>query len=126
MINSVFLGHLTPVNKTILQFLADDANIQVQHLFMESLEELRDMADSVDVLFVDLRSSNRNPLELIRYLKTLGKAKAIIAINSMASWRLAELLMDAGASGYLTQDTNEAEIINAITSTTKGKPFVRI
>lgn len=126
MITSVLLGHLTPVNKTILHFLADDGNIQVQHLVMESLEELRTMADSVDVLFVDLQSSNRNPLELIRYLKTFDSAKAIITINSMPSWRLAELVIDAGASGYLTQDTSEAEIIKAAFSTTQGEPFVRI
>lgn len=126
MIHSVFLGHLTPVNKTILQFLEDDANIQIKHLFMESMEELRAITDSVDVLFVDLQSSNQNPIELIRYLKSFEKFNAIIALNSMASWRLAELLIDAGANGYLTQDTNEAEIVEAISSTTEGEPFVRI
>lgn len=126
MINTVLLGHLTPVNKTILQFLEDDENIRIQHLPSESEEELRALSSSVDVLIVDVKSLSQSPMQLIKYLRGSGRFKSIIVINSLSSWRLAELLLDAGANGYLTQDTNEEEIIEAITSINQGKPFVRI
>jgi len=125
MIKTVLLGHLTPVNKTVLQFLKDDENIQIQHLAFESVEELRSLCGSVDVLIIDLKSFGQNPLKLIRRLKELGKFKSIIVLNSLSSWRSAELLLDAGANGYLTHDTNEEEIIEAITTTNRGESFVR-
>lgn len=126
MIHAVLLGHLNPVNKTILQFLRDDENIHIQHVSVGSLEEIKSLSSSADVLIVDLKSFSQNPVQLIRYLKDLEKFKSIIAINTLSSWKLAELLLDAGANGYLAQDTNEEEIIEAVTSINRGESFVRI
>ncbi|MGD8428531.1 MAG: hypothetical protein PVH63_12960 [Balneolaceae bacterium] len=128
MINTVLLGRLNVINKTILEFLSDDENIQIQHWPVESLEKYRKsvLPGSIDVLIVDLKSYTQNPVTLIKYLKDFTIFKSIIAIHTLSSWRLAKLILDAGANGYLTQDTNDSEIIEAIISTNQGESFVRI
>ena len=88
----------------------------------ESLERLRE--GGVDVILLDMSMPGLSGIDLIRRVKADAPRIPVLVLSMHADWQIAARAIKAGASGYLTKDSEPEVLIDAIRQVAKGGNFI--
>jgi len=86
----------------------------------ELLERLRD--SEADAILLDISLADGNGLDLIREVKAANPALRVLVFTS--SYASVERAMSLGADGYLTKDSDSAELAEALREISAGRPYI--
>ena len=81
-------------------------------------------ADTPDVILMDVNMPGIGGLEATRRLMPIDPELKVIVVTVHAGEPFPTRLLEAGASGYLTKDCGQHEIINAINSVFAGQRYI--
>lgn len=81
-------------------------------------------ADTPDVILMDVNMPGIGGLEATRRLMLIDPELKVIVVTIHAGEPFPTRLLEAGASGYLTKDCGQQEIINAINSVFAGQRYI--
>jgi two-component system invasion response regulator UvrY len=81
-------------------------------------------ADTPDVILMDVNMPGIGGLEATRRLMQIDPELKVIVVTVHAGEPFPTRLLEAGASGYLTKDCGQHEIINAINSVFAGQRYI--
>ena len=87
----------------------------------QALDWLR--RERADVVVVDLSMPGMNGLELVRRIRAEFGRLPVLVLSMHAAEQFARRAISAGASGYLTKDTADVELVNAVTKLVKGGKY---
>ena len=88
----------------------------------EALSEVRSLRP--DVVFMDVNMPGMGGLEATRRLKASSGDVAVIALSIYTDGPLPGLMLEAGASGYLTKGTNTEEMLLALDTVSRGERYL--
>ena len=77
-----------------------------------------------DIILMDIKMPGIGGLEATRTIAQNQPMVNVIALTVCYNEPYPSQLMEAGASGYLTKDTEVPEMLNAIHSVYQGKPYI--
>jgi len=77
-----------------------------------------------DVLLLDLSMPGRNGIELIRLIKQESPKLSILILTMFEEEQYAVRAIRAGALGYLTKESAETQLVNAIRRIASGRPYI--
>lgn len=124
--NVLLVGRDTSTNNVISEIL--EAQNDISFRFWPTKDVINKLyheaAGFIDVLIADLPSFSESAPKAIKKLASIESVLAVLAIHIYTSSSLVDVLLDAGAAGYLTQDTNEEELLKALRSISEGTRFV--
>jgi len=81
-------------------------------------------AEKIDVVVTGINLPNESGLELIKYLTTNTPSVKSLVFSMNLSCSYALKAMEIGASGYVTKNCEDFELINAIMQVHQGNTFV--
>lgn len=87
--------------------------------YSEAMASVRTIAKS-HVLLVDLGLPDGDGVDIIRYVSHLDDPPNILVISVFGDERHVVRAIEAGADGYLLKDSNQTELVDAITSVING------
>lgn len=87
--------------------------------YSEAMASVRTIAKS-NVLLVDLGLPDGDGVDIIRYVSHLEDPPNILVISVFGDERHVVRAIEAGADGYLLKDSNQTELVDAITSVING------
>lgn len=120
--------------------LADD-----HQLFMDGLRMLIDRIDTcqvvgearngrevihflqhhtVDCVLIDVEMPELNGIDTTRLIKRDWPDVKVLAISMMGSFPTVQLMLKAGADGYLLKDTGKTELSKALESVAQGRIYI--
>lgn len=88
----------------------------------ETLERLRE--GGVDVILLDMSMPGLSGIDLIRRVKADAPRIPVLVLSMHADWQIAARAIKAGATGYLTKDSEPEVLIDAIRQVAKGGNFI--
>jgi len=88
----------------------------------EAIERLRE--GGVDVLLMDMSMPGLSGIDLIRRARAEAPRVPLLVLSMHADWQIAARAIKAGASGYLTKDSEPEVLIEAIRQVSKGGNFI--
>ena len=88
----------------------------------EAIERLRE--GGVDVMLMDMSMPGLSGIDLIRRARGEAPRVPILVLSMHADWQIAARAIKAGASGYLTKDSEPEVLIEAIRQVSKGGNFI--
>jgi DNA-binding NarL/FixJ family response regulator len=88
----------------------------------ETVERVRE--GGFDVLLLDMSMPGPSGLDLIRRVKSEAPRVPVLVLSMHADWQIAARAVKAGASGYLTKDSEPELLIAAIRQVSKGENFI--
>ena len=77
-----------------------------------------------DVAVLDLSMGHRNGLELLKDLKDIRPALPVLVLTMHSEEQYARRAFRAGAAGYITKGSQQAELLKAIQKTVQGGRYV--
>ena len=89
---------------------------------VEVLRLLRE--ERVDVLVTDMNMPGASGLDLVKSLRAEHPSLAILVLSAHPEDQYAVRVVRAGASGYLTKESAEADLLDAIRRVASGKRFL--
>jgi len=81
-------------------------------------------AEKIDVVVTGINLPNESGLELVKYLTTNTPSVKSLVFSMNLSCSYALKAMEIGASGYVTKNCEDFELINAIMQVNQGNTFV--
>lgn len=107
------------------QTIEDNAGISVADEAADGHELLSKFARRYyDVIILDVSMPGPNVFEIIRQIKSGNPKQAVLVLTMYPEDQYAVRIFKAGASGYLTKDTDEKNLIEAIRKVYKGGKYV--
>ncbi len=107
------------------QTIEDNAGISVADEAADGHELLSKFARRYyDVIILDVSMPGPNVFEIIRQIKSSNPKQAVLVLTMYPEDQYAVRIFKAGASGYLTKDTDEKNLIEAIRKVYKGGKYV--
>jgi DNA-binding NarL/FixJ family response regulator len=88
----------------------------------ELLEKLR--KEPFDVLLMDLTMPATNPVELIARIKAQHPQVAVLVHSMHAEGPVASRMLKAGASGYITKDSEPEQLLAALRKVAAGGRYI--
>jgi len=88
----------------------------------ETLERVRE--GCVDVILLDMSMPGLSGIDLIRRVKADAPRIPVLVLSMHADWQIAARAIKAGATGYLTKDSEPEVLIEAIRQVAKGGNFI--
>jgi DNA-binding NarL/FixJ family response regulator len=88
----------------------------------ETLERVRE--GDVDVVLLDMSMPGLSGIDLIRRVKADAPRIPVLVLSMHANWQIAARAIKAGATGYLTKDSEPEVLIEAIRQVSKGGNFI--
>jgi two-component system invasion response regulator UvrY len=88
----------------------------------EGMSEIK--ATEWDVLVLDLSLPGVSGLDLLKDLRRERPTLPVLVLSMYAPEQFARRAMNAGASGYLTKDSNPTELIKAVGEVIAGRRYV--
>ncbi|MEM0963114.1 MAG: response regulator transcription factor [Bacteroidota bacterium] len=88
----------------------------------EVLRLLRE--ERVDVLVTDMNMPGASGLDLVKSLRAEHPSLAILVLSAHPEDQYAVRVVRAGASGYLTKESAEADLLDAVRRVASGKRFL--
>ena len=88
----------------------------------ETLERVRE--GGVDVILLDMSMPGLSGIDLIRRVKADAPRIPVLVLSMHADWQIAARAIKAGATGYLTKDSEPEVLIEAIRQVAKGGNFI--
>ncbi|OZC03675.1 response regulator [Rubricoccus marinus] len=86
------------------------------------LDSLRER--SPDVVVMDLRMPGPSGLDLVKHLRAEFPQLKVLVLSANPEDQYAVRIVRAGASGYLTKESAEAELVSAVRRVAGGKKFL--
>ena len=86
------------------------------------LDSLRER--SPDVVVMDLRMPGPSGLDLVKHLRAEFPRLKVLVLSANPEDQYAVRIVRAGASGYLTKESAEAELVSAVRRVAGGKKFL--
>lgn len=77
-----------------------------------------------DVLLMDINLPDKSGIDLCREVKELYPAVNILGLSTFNQQSFIEKMMNNGASGYVIKNATQQELMEAIHTVAKGKPFL--
>jgi len=77
-----------------------------------------------DLILLDIRLPDRSGVELLKQLKAEVPKIPVLILSTYPESQYAIRLIHAGASGYLSKDADDDEIIMAVKLAVKGKHYI--
>ena len=88
----------------------------------ETVDRVRE--GGLDLLLLDMSMPGTSGVELIRRVKTEAPQVPVLVLSMHADWQIAARAIKAGASGYLTKDSEPEVLIEAIRQISRGQNFI--
>jgi DNA-binding NarL/FixJ family response regulator len=88
----------------------------------EAIERLRE--GGVDIMLMDMSMPGLSGIDLIRRARAEAPRVPLLVLSMHADWQIAARAIKAGASGYLTKDSEPEVLIEAIRQVSKGGNFI--
>ena len=88
----------------------------------EAIDRLRE--GGVDVLLLDMSMPGLSGIDLIRRARAEAPRVPVLVLSMHADWQIASRAIKAGASGYLTKDSEPEVLIEAIREVSRGGNFI--
>lgn len=88
----------------------------------ETLERVRE--GGMDVVLLDMSMPGLSGIDLIRRIKADAPRIPVLVLSMHANWQIAARAIKAGATGYLTKDSEPEVLIEAIRQVSKGGNFI--
>ncbi len=113
------------IRQGLKKILADEPEIQVEAEAsdgQEAMEVLR--SRPIDVAVLDISMPRMSGIEVIKQLTGEGAAARILVLSVHSMKQYAVRVLRMGASGYLTKDTAEEELIHAVKTVAAGKRYI--
>jgi len=88
----------------------------------QAIEELRDLRP--DVVLLDITMPGLSGLDAIAQIREVSSATKIVMLTHHEGQRFVEQAFDAGAEGYLSKDSDSAELALAVRAVHRGDPYV--
>jgi len=88
----------------------------------ETIERVRE--GGLDLLLLDMSMPGPSGIELIRRVKSEAPRTPVLVLSMHADWQIAARAIKAGASGYLTKDSEPELLIEAIRQVGRGANFI--
>ncbi|OSZ76824.1 DNA-binding response regulator [Chitinophagaceae bacterium IBVUCB2] len=77
-----------------------------------------------DVILMDVSLPDRNGTELCKEVKELYPSVLVLGLSTFNQQAVIRNMVDNGAAGYLLKNASKNEILEAITSASKGKQYL--
>lgn len=125
MINLVIIEEFSLIRLGLRQLLQKDQSIKVigeSGKGSEALQLVRTL--NPHVVLLDINLPDVSGLEVTHWLIANNKTLKILIVTSNDSELYSKRLLEAGALGYISKNSTPEELINAINSVYKGKPFI--
>ncbi|WP_375443572.1 response regulator [uncultured Fibrella sp.] len=78
----------------------------------------------VDCVLIDVEMPELNGIDTTRLIKRHWPHVNVLAISMMADFATVQLMLQAGADGYLLKDTGKTELSKALESVAQGRIYV--
>jgi two-component system response regulator NreC len=88
----------------------------------EAVDRVRELKP--DVVVMDLSMPGSNGLEATRRIKALGRKTRVLVLTMHAEEEYLVPVVEAGASGYLTKTSADAELVEAIRVVARGEVYL--
>ncbi len=88
----------------------------------ETLEKVR--KNDFDVVLLDISMPGRSGLDILKELKSEKPELSVLILSMHPEEQYAVRVLKAGASGYLTKESAQDELIVAIRKASKGRKYV--
>jgi two-component system, NarL family, invasion response regulator UvrY len=76
-----------------------------------------------DIVILDLTLPDCSGLDVLKRVRESENRVPVLVLSMHAAEQFARRAISAGASGYLTKDTADAELVNAVTKLVKGGKY---
>lgn len=111
----------------IRALLERDTNLLVvgeAHDGTQALEQIEQLRGEVDVVVMDVSMPGLGGAEVTRQLRTLAPAAKVLALSSFDDTSYVQLLLSAGASGYVLKSSATGDLVRAIRAVAGGGVYV--
>jgi two-component system, NarL family, invasion response regulator UvrY len=113
------------VRKGMKQILSRTPDIEVVSEASTGQEALDKIwANNFDVVILDISLPGRNGLEILKQIKTQRPKLPVLILSMYPEEQYAVRVLRAGASGYLTKESDKNELIDAIRRVAQGKKYI--
>jgi two-component system invasion response regulator UvrY len=107
------------------QTIEDVEGLKVEDEAASGAEVLSKIAQKFyDVVVLDISMPGSNGLEILKQIKESSPKTAVLMLSMHPEEQFAVRAIKAGASGYLTKESDEEEIIRAIRKASQGGRYV--
>jgi len=89
---------------------------------IEAMNQVR--KQSWDLVLLDIKLPDRSGVELLKLIKSEKPKLPVLMLSSYPESQYAVRLIHGGASGYLSKDADDDEILTAIDKAIKGKKYL--
>jgi DNA-binding NarL/FixJ family response regulator len=124
----VFLADDHPVVRLgVRALLSTEDDLEVVGEAGDGREAVRlaSLADwAVDVLVLDVSLPKLNGMEVLTQVRVLHPTMPVLMLSMYAESQYARHLLSLGASGYVSKDRSEEELVAAIRAVHRGETFV--
>ncbi len=125
MIKILVVDDHAVVRSGLRQMLSDSADIVIADEASNGQEALNKvMKDDYDVILMDLSMPGRDGLDILQELKRKKPELPVLILSIYPEDQYAVRILRAGASGYLTKDCQEDELIKAIQKVSQGGKYI--
>lgn len=113
------------VRRGIRQILYDERDIKIVAEASTTGEVMKVLqTQSIDVLLLDMTMPDKHGLELLKDVKTEFPHVRVLILSMYPEDQFGIRALKAGASGYLTKDTDPDELMKAIRKIASGGKFI--
>lgn len=125
MIRILLADDHTLIRDGLKQIFADTEDLQVAGEAASGHEVLARVREGEwDILLLDLSMPGRSGLELVKQIKSEKPRLPILVLSMHDAEQYALRAMRAGASGYLTKDSEAPQLIEVVRKIARGGVFV--
>lgn len=113
------------IRQGLKKILADEPEIHVEAEAADGQEVMQTISNCpVDVVVLDISMPRMNGIEVIKQIVENDYRVRILVLSVHSMKQYAVRVLRMGASGYLTKDTAEEELVLAVTTVAEGKRYV--
>ena len=113
------------IRKGIKQILSRTSDIEVTAEASTGQEALEKIWTShVDLVILDISLPGRNGLEILKQIKSQKPKLPVLILSMYPEEQYAVRVLRAGASGYLTKESDKNELVEAIRRIAEGKKYI--
>ena len=113
------------IRKGIKQILSRTSDIEVAAEASTGQEALEKIWTShFDLVILDISLPGRNGLEILKQIKSHKPKLPVLILSMYPEEQYAVRVLRAGASGYLTKESDKNELIEAIRRIAEGKKYI--
>ncbi len=125
MIRIVIADDHTIMREGLKRIFVGTDDIDVVGEAIDSSSTLKKVKEGgFEVLLLDLSMPGRNGIELIRQIKQEAPKLSILILTMYEEEQYAVRAIRAGALGYLTKESAETQLVNAIRRVASGRPYI--